>query len=542
MAEERIRIRRDTAANWASNNPTLALAEMGYESNTGKFKVGDGITAWNALGYALGSDELLDGWGDGTDGAITGLDDASFDGLGDLNATTISTDGAESLTHDRIARSNSYATISHALTIGKQAGASRQRAQESSWGGYGHHDPWKSIVPYIGTRTIRAPEKAGDEPATGIGGVFQLFANGSITLNGSISADGATAAANGGGNGGGLVVLVSASSIEGSGSISVAGTDGGATRASRGGGGGYGGHGGFCGVAGSGGGGAGTHSGGGNGFGGAKGAQGFGGGAGGDRMISGLAPGGGGGGIGGDGLDGGAPSGGNYYGGDGGPGTLPYGLGIAPKRSTDATIDIESMIAAFAVPSIASALDGVTRDVVFPGGSGGGAAGGGGGAGGGTTSGDGNGGDGGASGGGGGASAPGQDIGGDGGNGFDERIVYRNEGGDWDGGQGGSGGGGGGGSALNAPSAGAGGTASTKETFDSTTGIGSGGADGTNGSAGTIGNAGNGGNGGEGGNGGGAAGLAILIAPSISEDITVTGRVLKITGDEATAIIGRYVA
>ena len=33
-----------------------------------------------------------------------------------------------------------------------------------------------------------------------------------------------------------------------------------------------------------------------------------------------------------------------------------------------------------------------------------------------------------------------------------------------------------------------------------------------------------------------------MIAPSISDDITVTGRVLKITGNEATALIGRYVA
>jgi hypothetical protein len=43
--------RRDTAANWTFNNPTLLAGELGYESDTGKWKVGDGGTAWNALAY-----------------------------------------------------------------------------------------------------------------------------------------------------------------------------------------------------------------------------------------------------------------------------------------------------------------------------------------------------------------------------------------------------------------------------------------------------------------------------------------------------------
>lgn len=43
--------RRDTAANWTSANPTLLAGELGYETDTGKWKVGDGSTAWTALGY-----------------------------------------------------------------------------------------------------------------------------------------------------------------------------------------------------------------------------------------------------------------------------------------------------------------------------------------------------------------------------------------------------------------------------------------------------------------------------------------------------------
>ena len=33
-----IQIRRDSAANWTSADPTLANAEMGYETDTGKLK------------------------------------------------------------------------------------------------------------------------------------------------------------------------------------------------------------------------------------------------------------------------------------------------------------------------------------------------------------------------------------------------------------------------------------------------------------------------------------------------------------------------
>ena len=47
-----IKLRRDTAANWASTNPTLAAGEQGYESDTGLSKIGDGSTAWTALPYA----------------------------------------------------------------------------------------------------------------------------------------------------------------------------------------------------------------------------------------------------------------------------------------------------------------------------------------------------------------------------------------------------------------------------------------------------------------------------------------------------------
>jgi len=45
-----IQVRRDTAANWTSQNPTLAEGEVGFEKDTGKFKVGPtGGALWNSI-------------------------------------------------------------------------------------------------------------------------------------------------------------------------------------------------------------------------------------------------------------------------------------------------------------------------------------------------------------------------------------------------------------------------------------------------------------------------------------------------------------
>ena len=69
-----IKLRRGTAAEWTTANPILAAGEMGIETDTRKFKFGDGTTPWNTLAYA--SAEGGGGTGSGTiltseDGGIT---------------------------------------------------------------------------------------------------------------------------------------------------------------------------------------------------------------------------------------------------------------------------------------------------------------------------------------------------------------------------------------------------------------------------------------------------------------------------------------
>ena len=46
-----IQLRQDTAANWTSKNPVLKSIEPGVETDTGKSKIGDGLTAWADLSY-----------------------------------------------------------------------------------------------------------------------------------------------------------------------------------------------------------------------------------------------------------------------------------------------------------------------------------------------------------------------------------------------------------------------------------------------------------------------------------------------------------
>jgi len=46
-----IQIRRDTSSNWVTANPVLASGEMGYETDTGKLKFGDGASSWSTLPY-----------------------------------------------------------------------------------------------------------------------------------------------------------------------------------------------------------------------------------------------------------------------------------------------------------------------------------------------------------------------------------------------------------------------------------------------------------------------------------------------------------
>jgi hypothetical protein len=93
-----IQIRRGTAAQWTSANPTLAAGEFGYETDTGKAKIGNGSTAWNSLSYSLtGSAGTVTSITAGTGlsgGTITSTGTIAID-----TATTVDLTTAQTLTN-----------------------------------------------------------------------------------------------------------------------------------------------------------------------------------------------------------------------------------------------------------------------------------------------------------------------------------------------------------------------------------------------------------------------------------------------------------
>ena len=47
-----IQLRRGTASAWTTANPTLAVGEFAIETDTDKYKIGDGSTVWTSLSYS----------------------------------------------------------------------------------------------------------------------------------------------------------------------------------------------------------------------------------------------------------------------------------------------------------------------------------------------------------------------------------------------------------------------------------------------------------------------------------------------------------
>ena len=54
----RMQQRRGTSTQWTNANPVLGKGEIGWESNTNKFKIGDGVNEWADLPYFLDEDTL----------------------------------------------------------------------------------------------------------------------------------------------------------------------------------------------------------------------------------------------------------------------------------------------------------------------------------------------------------------------------------------------------------------------------------------------------------------------------------------------------
>lgn len=127
MAEKTISTRQkqkyDTSTNWTTNNIVLLAGEIGIESDTNKFKVGNGTSAWNELDYAGGGDLILySTTGQNTDGAMTqkAVTDAIPTALSDLSEDSSHrtvTDAEKTTWNNKSNFSGSYNDLTNKPTI-----------------------------------------------------------------------------------------------------------------------------------------------------------------------------------------------------------------------------------------------------------------------------------------------------------------------------------------------------------------------------------------------------------------------------------------
>ena len=66
----RFKLRSDTAANWTAVNPVLQAGEIGVETDTRRYKIGDGTTAWAGLSYYIDGVAIRGQCSKMTDGTI----------------------------------------------------------------------------------------------------------------------------------------------------------------------------------------------------------------------------------------------------------------------------------------------------------------------------------------------------------------------------------------------------------------------------------------------------------------------------------------
>jgi len=173
-----IQIRNGTAAQWTAANPTLAVGEMGAETDTGKFKIGTGSTAWNSLAYAAV-------------GTVTSVGQTFTGGLVSVGGSPISTSGTLALTvagtsggivyfSSSSTWASSAALASNALVVGGGAGSAPATITTGT-----------GVVTALGVNTGTAGAFVVNGGALGTpssGTVTNLTGTASININGTVGA------------------------------------------------------------------------------------------------------------------------------------------------------------------------------------------------------------------------------------------------------------------------------------------------------------------------------------------------------------------
>jgi hypothetical protein len=188
--QTQIQIRRGTAAQWTAANPVLASGEFGYETDTGKFKIGNGSSAWNSLSVLNGvtassTDTFTNKTISGSTNTLSNIANASLTNSAiTINGTAVSLGGSISLPGDI-----EGVTAGTGLTGGGTSGTvtiSLDTPVSAANGGTGISSLGSGIATFLGTPSS-ANLRAALTDETGTGAA--VFAD-APTLTGTVTASG----------------------------------------------------------------------------------------------------------------------------------------------------------------------------------------------------------------------------------------------------------------------------------------------------------------------------------------------------------------
>jgi hypothetical protein len=106
-----IQIRRGLASQWTSTNPVLADGELGFETDTKKGKLGNGVTAWNSLTYSFTGESI--NVAEQITAATSKTTPADADNFGITDSAASNVLKKLSWANIKTALNSLYATISH---------------------------------------------------------------------------------------------------------------------------------------------------------------------------------------------------------------------------------------------------------------------------------------------------------------------------------------------------------------------------------------------------------------------------------------------
>ena len=202
-----IQLRRGTASQWTTANTLLAQGELGLETDTNKFKFGDGVTTWNSLAYyPTGTVTSVAATG-GTGISITG---SPITSSGTLNITNTAPDQTVVLTASTgISTSGTYPNFTITNSAPDQTVALTAGTGISTSGTYPNF-----------TITNSAPDQTVSLTGAGTTSITGTYPNFTITSNDSATGTVTSVGLSGGTTG----LTVTGSPITTSGTITLGGT------------------------------------------------------------------------------------------------------------------------------------------------------------------------------------------------------------------------------------------------------------------------------------------------------------------------------